>query len=156
MRRLPSDKPDDFAVFTVESFLDLWKQISSGIFVVMMAVGSVALLVGGIGVMNIMLVSVTERTREIGVRKAIGARRSNIMMQFLLEAVLLSAVGGIIGEILGSVLSLARVVFFAAARAGHDFLAGAGFFGVGDDWDFLRCVSGVESASLSPSKLQIR
>jgi putative ABC transport system permease protein len=149
-RRLPSNKPDDFAVFTVESFLDLWKQISSGIFLVMMAVGSVALLVGGIGVMNIMLVSVTERTREIGVRKAIGARRSNIMMQFLLEAVLLSAVGGIIGEILGSLLSLG-VAYFSPLPAqvtpfwlvlGFSVSAMIGiFFGVYPAW---------KAASLSP------
>jgi putative ABC transport system permease protein len=105
-RRLTSDKPDDFALFTSDYFLDLWNKISGLIFLLMFAIASIGLLVGGIGVMNIMLVSVTERTREIGVRKAIGAKRSNILAQFLIEAVTLSAVGGVIGVLFGSALTL--------------------------------------------------
>jgi putative ABC transport system permease protein len=105
-RRLSNDKPDDFALFTSDYFLDLWNKISSLIFILMFAVASVGLIVGGIGVMNIMLVSVTERTREIGVRKAIGAKRGNILAQFLIEAVTLSAVGGVIGVFFGSGITL--------------------------------------------------
>jgi putative ABC transport system permease protein len=107
-RGVPANKEDDFAISTQDTFTDLWRSISSGIFTVMLAISSIALVVGGVGVMNIMLVSVTERTREIGVRKAIGATQQNILMQFLFEAMVLTAVGGIIG--IGAGWGIAAVV----------------------------------------------
>ena len=96
---------DDFAVETSDSFLDLWKNISGSFFVVMIGIASISLIVGGIVIMNIMLVSVTERTREIGVRKAIGARRGDILLQFLIESSTVAAIGGVLGVIFGVLLA---------------------------------------------------
>ena len=92
---------DDFAVETSDSFLDLWKSISQSFFLVTIAIASISLVVGGIGIMNIMLVSVTERTREIGIRKAIGARGRDILLQFLIESSTVSVIGGALGVLLG-------------------------------------------------------
>jgi putative ABC transport system permease protein len=104
-RQVPFGKPDNFGLQTAELFLSNFRSILSGVAIAMVVVSSVGLMVGGIGVMNIMLVSVTERTREIGVRKAIGARRSDIMWQFLIEAATLTGFGGLVGLSIGWLLT---------------------------------------------------
>lgn len=100
-RKVPFGKPNNFHLSTQEQFKEETENITDIIYFIMIVITSVSLMVGGIGVMNIMLVSVTERTREIGVRKAIGAKRSNIVLQFLTEAISLAGIGGIAGVVLG-------------------------------------------------------
>jgi putative ABC transport system permease protein len=104
-RQVSFGKPDNFGLETAELLLSNFRSILSGVAIAMVVVSSVGLMVGGIGVMNIMLVSVTERTREIGVRKAIGARRSDIMWQFLIEAATLTGFGGLVGLSIGWLLT---------------------------------------------------
>jgi len=111
-RHVPYHKPDNFALSTAEQMVADFRQITAITYIVMAVLSSIGLLVGGIGVMNIMLVSVTERTHEIGVRKAIGARTHDILIQFLLEATVLTGLGGIAGILFGWMISfISRLVF---------------------------------------------
>jgi putative ABC transport system permease protein len=114
-RKVKNEAPDNFAIFGTDSLTRLWDQITFGLFALMLSLSAVGLLVGGVGVMNIMLVSVTERTREIGVRKAIGANKQTILTQFTLEAITLCAVGGTIGVLGGSLIGFGLHFIFPAA-----------------------------------------
>jgi putative ABC transport system permease protein len=139
-RRVPYTKPDDFALSTAEQMVSDFRQITAITFLVMVVLSSIGLLVGGIGVMNIMLVSVTERTYEIGLRKAIGARRADILIQFLIEAAALTGMGGLAGIAFGWMISIiSRLVFTSipasvpmwAAVMGIVMSVGVGlFFGI--------------------------
>ena len=110
-RQVEYDKPNNIAMETAASMIDQFQSITAGVFLAMVVISSVGLMIGGNGVMNIMLVSVTERTREIGTRKAIGAKQSDILLQFLVEAATLTGLGGLIGLLIGWGLTLLLKLF---------------------------------------------
>ncbi len=139
-RRLRPNQADNFWIGSGTEFVETFHQMTSTIALVMIVLSSIGLLVGGIGVMNIMLVSVTERTREIGIRKAVGAKQFDIMIQFLTEAVVLTGMGGLLGMLLGWLISVASHLVFPnlpttvplwAAALGIGVSVGVGlFFGI--------------------------
>ena len=147
VRRVPPEKSDDFSLNRQEQFLRTYNQLTGSLYGVAVGVGLITLIVGGIGIMNIMLVSVTERTREIGVRRALGARRKTILMQFLIESSIVAAIGGAIGTGVG--LGLAQVIALASPLAatvnGSAVALGIGFsaivglvFGIWPAWRAAR------------------
>jgi putative ABC transport system permease protein len=123
------DEPNDFDIVTQDAVMRVWSQISQATFFALVVISSIALMVGGIGVMAIMSISVTERTREIGVRRALGARRREVLFQFLTEAAFLTSVGGILGIVLGSAIGLAVhfVTGFPVSLPLWSFALGLGF-----------------------------
>jgi putative ABC transport system permease protein len=143
VRRVPPERPDDFSINRQDQFLKLYQQLTGALYGVAIGVGLITLVVGGIGIMNIMLVSVTERTREIGVRRALGARKRTILLQFLIESSVVAAMGGAVGTGLGlgvavlvALLSpLAAAVTPSAVALGLGFSATVGLlFGIWPAW----------------------
>jgi putative ABC transport system permease protein len=126
---LTLDEPNDFDVITQDAALDLWGQVSQATLLTLIVISSIALMVGGIGVMAIMTISVTERTREIGLRKALGARRQEILFQFLAEAAVLTSLGGILGIAIGSAIGVAisLATGFPVSLPWWSFAVGLGF-----------------------------
>ncbi|MEO7132821.1 MAG: ABC transporter permease [Vicinamibacterales bacterium] len=126
---LTLDKANDFDLVTSDAILAVWDQISAAILLSLIVISSIALMVGGIGVMSIMTISVTERTREIGVRKAIGGRSREILVQFLVEAVVLTSIGGVLGVLLGSGIGLSvnLISGFPVSLPWWSFALGLGF-----------------------------
>jgi putative ABC transport system permease protein len=133
MRRgLRFDEESDFALNTQEILVEAYEKLTGGIFLAMIGIASLALLVGGIGIMNIMLVSVTERTREIGIRMAVGAKRRDILFQFLFEAVFLTATGGLVGVLMGLLIGKLVDILtpLTSATPAWAFVVGLGFSGL--------------------------
>jgi len=127
--RLTLDQENDFDIATQDAILAVWDQVSGATFLGLIVISSIALMVGGIGVMAIMMISVTERTREIGVRKALGARRREILFQFLAEAVVLTSIGGLLGIVFGSAIGLTvnLLTGFPISLPWWSFALGIGF-----------------------------
>jgi putative ABC transport system permease protein len=150
LRRLGPKREDNFAIVTSDNLLSLWEGISKGIFAALIGIVSISLVVGGIVIMNIMLVSVTERTREIGIRKAVGAMRKTILWQFLVESITLSSVGGILG-IFAGFAAAAIVAYFSplpyAIKLWSIFIGLAVTFAVGV---FFGIYPAVQAAKLDP------
>ena len=122
LRHISADKENDFEISSPDFLSNLWNQLTGALVILTSVISSIGLLVGGIGVMNIMLISVTERTQEIGLRKAIGARRIDIRVQFLLEAVVLTLVGGTIGILIGAAVSTLVRTFIPSIPASLSYL----------------------------------
>jgi putative ABC transport system permease protein len=144
------DQPNDFDIVTQDAILAIWDQISQATFLALVVLSSIALLVGGIGVMSIMTITVTERTREIGVRKALGARRVEVLWQFLLEAVFLTSAGGVLGILFGSGIGMGVhwLTGFPVSLPWWSFAIGIGFSaGVGV---FFGMVPAIRASRLDP------
>jgi putative ABC transport system permease protein len=122
LRHVPANKENDFELSSPDFLSNLWNQLTGALVILTGVISSIGLVVGGIGVMNIMLISVTERTHEIGIRKAIGARRADIRLQFLLEAVALTLVGGTIGILVGATVSTLVRTFVPSIPATLSYL----------------------------------
>ena len=144
-RRVPYGESNNFSMATAASILEQFNSITAGVFLAMVVISSIGLMIGGIGVMNIMLVSVTERTKEIGIRKALGAKRSDILLQFLVEAATLTGLGGILGLLIGWLLTLLVALVFPsyvppwAPIAGFVASVGIGIvFGLFPAWKAAR------------------